>query len=60
MNLSGGGQNEPINIDVDGNAKTLRAGYYKAGQANFKERDDGFAQTAVKVKQDDTITKIPN
>jgi hypothetical protein len=40
---------EPINTDAEGNAKCLRAGYFKAGAANFKEREDGFAQTAVKV-----------
>lgn len=43
--------NEPINVDEEGNAKRLRAGYYKAGAANFKKREDGFAQTAVKVKE---------
>jgi hypothetical protein len=46
-----GGQNEPINVDAEGNAKCLRSGYFKAGAANFKEREDGFAQTAVKVKE---------
>jgi hypothetical protein len=45
-------QNEPINVDAEGNAKCLKACYFKAGAANFKEREDGFAQTAVKVNND--------
>jgi DNA (cytosine-5)-methyltransferase 1 len=48
-------RNEPINVDEEGNAKCLRAGYFKAGAANFKEREDGFAQTAVKVNNEDEI-----
>lgn len=48
-------RNEPINVDEEGNAKCLRAGYFKAGAANFKEREDGFAQTAVKVNNKDGI-----
>ena len=44
-------QNEPINVDAEGYTQCLKACYFKAGAANFKEREDGFAQTAVKVNE---------
>ena len=48
---TGGGRNfnvvQPINT-IDGNAKTIKAQYYKCGAANFK-RTDGYGATGVAV-----------
>ena len=48
---TGGGRNfnvvQPINT-IDGNAKTIKAQYYKCGSANFK-RTDGYGATGVAV-----------
>ena len=36
-----------INSDVDGLSRTIRAGYYKAGFANYIHIEDGRAANAV-------------